>query len=77
MALADEALDGDYKKFLKGLSVRHTSKHVFGKHKRSKYNDNSGRIGNESLATQNTLHPIVIKHPLSGRPRQYASPKFT
>ena len=67
MASAFEALTDEKQLFLKGLSAIHSSKHVIGKQKQSKYQDYSGRIGNEDLAIQDSLHPEVITHPLSGR----------
>lgn len=32
---------------------------------------------NADAATQDVLHPVVIKHPLSGRPGLYVNPVFT
>ena len=77
MASAFEALNDEKQLFLKGLSAIHSSKHVFGKQKQSKYRDDSGRTGNEELAIQDALHPVVITHPLSGRDGLYVNPTFT
>ena len=30
--------------------------------------DVEGRLGNVTKATQDAVHPVVIKHPLSGKP---------
>ena len=37
----------------------------------------TGRIENAHLATQDALHPVVIRHPLSGREGIYVNPDFT
>ena len=36
-----------------------------------------GRLGNAEAATQDAVHPVVIRHPLSGRPSLYVNPGFT
>ena len=37
----------------------------------------TGRIENAHLANQDALHPVVIRHPLSGREGIYVNPDFT
>ena len=39
--------------------------------------DLGGRLGNTAAATQDSVHPVVIKHPLSGRPALYVNGDFT
>jgi taurine dioxygenase len=36
-----------------------------------------GRIGNSDLATQDAVHPVVVRHPGSDRPALYINPGFT
>ena len=39
--------------------------------------DLSERLGNADLATQDAVHPVVIAHPVTGRPLLYVNPGFT
>jgi taurine dioxygenase len=36
-----------------------------------------GRIGNQDAAQQDAIHPVVIKHPISGKKSLYVNPGFT
>jgi taurine dioxygenase len=73
MYAAYDALSEGLKKTLCGLRAVHSSRHVFGKQRP----DMQGRIGNSELATQDAIHPAVIKHPESGRHALYVNPGFT
>ncbi|MFT5393509.1 MAG: taurine dioxygenase [Gammaproteobacteria bacterium] len=77
---AYEALSDGLKEMLGGLNAVHSSRHVFGPGAR-RYadpgNDIGTRIGNQELATQDAVHPVVIKHPISGRKSLYVNPGFT
>lgn len=77
MAAAYEALSDGFKDILKGLKAWHSSRHVFGEKAKSGETSMTNRIGNAGAATQDALHPVVIRHPLSGRPGLYANPQFT
>ena len=78
MALAFEALSEGLKQTLRGLNARHSSRHVFGAAARDTSDDeNRGRLGNPELATQDAVHPVVLRHPRTGREGLYVNPDFT
>lgn len=64
---------------LRGLRAVHSSRHAFGKLRptEGKGEEMVGRIGNPDAATQDAVHPVVIEHPLSGRPSLYVNTDFT
>lgn len=73
---AYEALSDGLKRTLEGLRAVHSSRHVFGAG--SRYGkDAAGRIGNEELATQDAVHPVVLRHPETGRKTLYVNAAFT
>lgn len=79
MYAAYDALSDGMKALLRGLRAWHSSRHAFGE---SAYFDIEpeevgGRLGNTAAATQDALHPVVIRHPLSGRPALYVNGDFT
>lgn len=76
MYRAYETLSPGLRKTLENLSALHSSRHVFGA-MNSREPDPSGRIGNPELATQDAVHPIIIRHPISGRKALYVNPIFT
>ncbi len=72
MFRAWEHLSEGLKTTLQQLNAIHSSRHVFG----------SGvaggeRFANADAATQDTTHPIVISHPISGKKALYINPEFT
>lgn len=75
MHAAYEALSGGLKETLRGLEADHSSRHVFGNLDYG--TSTNGRIGNPEAATQDAVHPVVIEHPLSGRPCLYVNTGFT
>ena len=77
MAAAYEALTERYKEILSGLFAWHSSRHVFGAQTVGTEAEQTGRVGNAEAAQQDALHPVVIRHPLSGRPGLYVNPQFT
>ena len=75
MSAAYAHLSEGLKETLRGLRAEHSSRHVFG---RADYGESMNhRIGNPELATQDATHPVIIEHPLSGRPCLYVNGGFT
>lgn len=79
---AYDALSDGMKQTLLGLQAEHSSRHAFGaggaQSAPSPKNESAApRIGNPELANQDALHPVIIKHPLSGRPALYVNTDFT
>jgi taurine dioxygenase len=73
---AYEALSDGLKQTLEGLRAVHSSRHVFSA--TAQYTrDVAGRIGNSELATQDAVHPVVIRHPETGRKTLYVNRGFT
>jgi taurine dioxygenase len=73
---AYETLDDDLKAEVAGLRAVHGSDHVFGEKGAYAGTDQSelakGRGGDAE-----TVHPVVIRHPGSGKPVLYVNPGFT
>ena len=79
---AFDALSEGMKQMLLGLRADHSSRHAFGaggaQQGLSPKNESGGpRIGNPELAKQDAVHPVIIEHPLSGRPALYVNTDFT
>ena len=76
MSLAYDALSDGLKGTLEQLRALHSSRHVFGA--ASQYVKDSGdRLGNTDKATQDARHPVIIRHPETGRKTLYVNPAFT
>jgi len=76
MSHAYEALSDGLKRTLEQLRAVHSSRHVFGA--ASRYTKESGdRLGNTADATQDANHPVVMRHPETGRKTLYVNPGFT
>ena len=76
MSLAYEAFSPGLKKTLEGLRAVHSSRHVFGS-KSQNATDRADRLLNPELATQDAVHPVVIRHPETGRKTLYVNAGFT
>ncbi len=76
MALAFDNLSEGMKATLRTLNAVHSSRHVFGA-KADRPKDLANRLGNQAAATQDALHPVVIRHPESGREVLYVNADFT
>ena len=79
MYAAYDALSDGMKKMLAGLRAEHSSRHSFGEqaYVGKDMDDVGGRLGNTGAATQDAVHPVIIRHPLSGRPALYVNGEFT
>lgn len=74
MHQAYESLSKGLKKCLGNLNAVHSSRHVFGM---ASVAGKDGRFQNSGKAVQDSVHPIVITHPESGKKVLYINPDFT
>ena len=79
MFAAYDTLSDGLKATIEKLNAVHSSRHVFGKKARYKEQgkDLGGRLMNPELAQQDAVHPVVIRHPISGKKAIYVNPGFT
>ena len=77
MYLAYETLSDGLKTMLEGLRAHHSSRPAFGAVAYEDDTTTEGRTGNPELAVQDAIHPVVIRHPGSGRKALYVNPGFT
>ena len=79
MYAAYDALSDGMKTMLSQMNAVHSSRHAFGEtaYAGVDMEDLGGRLGNAEAATQDAIHPVVIMHPLSGRPALYVNGDFT
>jgi taurine dioxygenase len=77
MYAAYDALSDGLKSTVERLKALHSSRHVFGPAATARRGDLEGRIRNAELATQDAVHPVVIRHPETGRHALYVNPGFT
>jgi len=76
---AYESLSAGLKKMLLGMKAEHSSRQSFGEeaYEGTDMGDLGGRLGNAQAATQDSVHPVIIRHPLSGRSALYVNREFT
>lgn len=72
---AFDALSDGLKDTLRGLRAHHSNEHVFGAGGLAA-KDSEGRIGNPE-AVGGTTHPVVLRHPDTGRELLYVNAAFT
>ena len=80
MYAAYDSLSEGLKQMLSSLRAIHSSRDAFGPRAYQDWRDKSDigdRLGNAAAASQDANHPVVICHPLSGRPALYVNPGFT
>ena len=76
MYAAFDTLDEDLKAQVRGLRAVHGSDHVFGE-KGVYANTDQPELAKGGVETPETVHPVVIKHPGSGKSVLYVNPSFT
>jgi len=71
---AFDALSDGLKQTLRGMNAVHSSAHIFGAQAKKNHGDltfyNADQVGD-------VIHPVVIRHPLSGREALYVNADFT
>jgi taurine dioxygenase len=77
MYAAYEALSEGMKRTLEPLRAIHSSRHIFGHAAGYHGTDLKGRLHNPDAATQDAVHPVVIRHPDTGRKALYVNSNFT
>ncbi len=76
MSLAWETLSDGMKDMLSKLRAVHSSRHVFAPGYKANP-DVADRFRNPERAVQDAVHPVVIRHPDTGRRLLYVNPTFT
>jgi taurine dioxygenase len=77
MVAAYDALSEGMKRTLEPLRAIHSSRHVFGAKSEAQAGELKSRLHNPDLATQDAIHPVVIRHPDTGRRAIYVNRSFT
>jgi taurine dioxygenase len=79
MYAACDGLSDAMRETLMSLRAEHSSRHVFGESALEERDreDLGERYENALAATQDSVHPVIIRHPLSGRPSLYVNADFT
>ena len=78
MFAAYEALSDGLKMTLDSLEAEHSSRGPFGAPRSPEMaKELEGRLGNQEAAVQDAIHPVVIRHPVSGRKALYVNRAFT
>ncbi|MEK9673781.1 MAG: TauD/TfdA family dioxygenase [Rhodospirillaceae bacterium] len=76
MSKSFATLSEGLKETLRGLNGWHSSRHIFGAVRTASETAKTGRINNPELANQDSLHPVIIRHPKSNRECLYVNPDF-
>jgi taurine dioxygenase len=77
MHAAHEALSPGLKRTLAGMKAVHSSRHVFGPQGYTARSDASARYHSPERATQDAVHPVIIRHPDTGRRTLFVNRSFT
>ncbi len=76
MTAAYLSLPEDIKKQVESLRAVHSNEHIFGANAAYQQSDLKDAFSGEDQVGR-TVHPLVIRHPLSGRSVLYVNPGFT
>ena len=79
MGAAYDALSDGMKAALDGLEAHHSSRHAFGlaANQMKKTYGIDQQYNNPEAATQDSIHPVVLTHPRTGRKGLYVNGDFT
>ncbi len=78
MYRAFETLSAGLQRTLEGMRAVHGSAHIFGKGGVNDMNpEGASRYDNQDKVGADVVHPVVIRHPLSGRKALYVNRAFT
>lgn len=79
MYKAYESLSDGMKRMLGELRAVHSSRRAFGPNANyvRRGGDLAGRFGNNEAAVQDSVHPVIIRHPETGRKALYVNRGFT
>jgi taurine dioxygenase len=79
MYAAYDNLSEGLKASLSRMNAVHSSRHAFGEEAYSAeaLEEFAGRLSNVKMATQDSIHPVIIRHPLSNKPALYVNQDFT
>ena len=79
MYAAFDALSSGTQRALEALMATHSARRSFGSAAYSDEASFDGRLGNAAHADSmdDVTHPVVIRHPISGRKALYVNPEFT
>lgn len=76
MGAAYDALSYGLKATLATLSAVHSADHIYGHDGAYASTDQAGELKGRDLKTR-AVHPVVIRHPVTGRQLLYVNPAFT
>lgn len=77
MYAAYDALSEGLKKTLEPLRAKHTTAHIFGPYGKAAAKGLAGRILTTDAPPREAIHPVVIKHPQSGRKALFVNGTYT
>ena len=77
MYKAWDGLSAGLQKTLLGMNAVHSAAHIFGAGGYQDRPEFAGRTGGQEQAAGEVVHPVAIRHPLSGRTALYVNAAFT